>query len=172
MLPRHLIGGFHLGNRKWYPWLFLALCAAFFAVAYQVTGKSLKIEWVISILGATGGLTTFLYTQHLQETRLFTELFQQFNQRYTGLNDRLNVIAEMSSGGISREDRQVLTDYFNLCAEEYLYFNAGYIDDSVWRSWMRGMKAYAAVPAIRELWEEELLSGSYYGFSLSEFEHV
>jgi hypothetical protein len=172
LLPRHLIGGFHLGNRKWYPWLFLALCAAFFAVAYQAAGKSLKIEWVISILAAAGGLTTFLYTQHLQETRLFTELFQQFNARYARLNERLNVIAEMSSERISSEDRQVLMDYFNLCAEEYLYFNAGYIDTSVWKSWTRGMRAYAAVSAIRELWEKELRSGSYYGFSLSGFEHL
>jgi hypothetical protein len=172
LLPRQLIGGFHLGNRKWYPWLFLALCAAFFAVAYQVAGRSLKIEWVISILAAAGGLTTFLYTQHLQETRLFTELFQQFNARYAGLNERLSAIAESRGEGMSREDRQVLMDYFNLCAEEYLYFNAGYIDDSVWKSWMQGMRAYAAVSAIRALWEEELRSGSYYGFSLSEFEHV
>lgn len=172
MLPRHLIGGFHLGNRKWYPWLFLVLCAAFFAVAYQVAGQSLKIEWVISILAAAGGLTTFLYTQHLQETRLFTELFQQFNKRYGDMNERLSVIAQSMSGGISREDRQVLMDYFNLCAEEYLYFSAGYIDDSVWNSWMRGMRAYAEVPAIRELWENELLSGSYYGFSLSGIEQV
>jgi hypothetical protein len=167
VLPRHLIGGFHLGNRKWYPWLFLVLCAAFFAVAYQVAGKSLKIEWVISILAAAGGLTTFLYTQHLQETRLFTDLFQRFNERYADLNERLNVIAEMGGDEISSEDRQILMDYFNLCAEEYLYFNAGYIDDSVWESWMRGMRAYAAVPAIRRLWEQELKSGSYYGFSLS-----
>jgi hypothetical protein len=78
----------------------------------------------------------------------------------------------MSSEGFSREDRQVLMDYFNLCAEEYLYFNAGYIDTSVWKSWMRGMKAYAAVPAIRGLWEKELQSGSYYGFSLSGFEQL
>lgn len=32
------------------------------------------------------------------------------------------------------------------------------------------MKFYADVPAIREIWEKELLGGSYYGFSLSLLE--
>jgi hypothetical protein len=161
------MGGFRLGNRRWYPWLFLAVCAALFAVAYQVAGKNLRIEWVVSALGVAGGVTTFLYTQHLQETRLFTELFQHFNKRYDDLNERLNIIAGMSTSEIAQQDRQVLMDYFNLCAEEYLYFNAGYIDAAVWRSWTRGMEIYAAIPAIRQLWEEELRTGSYYGFSLT-----
>jgi hypothetical protein len=155
-----------LGNHKWYPWLFLALCFAFSAIAYEVAGKNLRIEWAISALGAAGGLTTFLYTQHLQETRLFTELFQQFNARYNALNNRLNLIAAGQSRELSREDRQVLMDYFNLCAEEYLYYRAGYIDPSVWKSWTRGMTAYSDIPSIRELWDEELHSESYYGFSL------
>ena len=97
---------------------------------------------------------------------MFTELFQHFNKRYDDLNERLNIIAGMSTSEIAQQDRQVLMDYFNLCAEEYLYFNAGYIDAAVWRSWTRGMEIYAAIPAIRQLWEEELRTGSYYGFSL------
>jgi hypothetical protein len=172
LVSQRLLGGFQLGNRRWYPWLFLTLCVGFFAVAYHISGKDLKVEWVVSSLGAAGGLTTFFLTQHLQETRLFTELFQRFNARYDELNQRLNAIVDVGDEEISHDDRQVLMDYFNLCAEEYLYFKAGYIDVSVWKSWTRGMKMYADVPAIRKLWEEELRSDSYYGFSLSQFERV
>jgi hypothetical protein len=146
----------------------VSLCVAFIGVAYEVSGKALNITWIVTGLGAAGGLTTFLLTQHLQETRLFTELFQRFNARYDELNERLNAVAE--TGDISSENRQLLMDYFNLCAEEYLYFSAGYIDESVWQSWARGMKFYAEVPLIRRLWEEELRSGSYYGFSLSHLQ--
>jgi hypothetical protein len=166
------MGGFKLGNRRWYPWLFLVLCIGLFAAAYEFGGKDLKLQWAISALGAAGGLTTFLYTQHLQETRLFTELFQGFNARYNAVNQRLNEIRETSIKGIGDDDRQILMDYFNLCAEEYLYYNAGYIDEAVWRSWARGMKFYAEAPAIGNIWKEELAGESYYGFSLQELEEV
>lgn len=164
------MGGFRLGNRRRYPWLFVLLCFGLLVVAYELGGKDLKIEWAVSILAGIGGLTTFLYTQHLQETRLFTELFKDFNERYNALNHRLNAIAEIAEAGVQGEDRQVLVDYFNLCAEEYLYFNAGYIDTAVWSSWTRGMKFYAQVSGIRRIWQQELETGSYYGFSLLEIE--
>jgi hypothetical protein len=165
-----LSGGFRLRNRRWYAWLFILLCVGLIIFVY-VVGKAVpKIEWVVSILGGVGGLTTFLYTQHLQETRLFTELFQKFNERYDELNQPLGSIAEAGVSGIHGERRQTLIDYFNLCAEEYLYFSAGYIDAAAWRSWARGMKYYADVPAIREIWEQELAKDSYYGFSLRQLE--
>ena len=170
MLSQRLTGGFRLSNRRWYPWVFLLLCTFFLLLAYALGGKQLKIEWVVSVLGGAGGLTTFLYSQHLQETRLFMELFRGFNQRYDGLNQRLNEIASSVGTGLGAEDQQQLMDYFNLCAEEYLFFRSGYIDDDVWRSWTRGMRFYAQVPVIREIWERELTSGSYYGFSLQELE--
>ena len=170
MRSQRLIGGFRLGNRRWYPALFVLLCAGFLSVAYLLGGQELKIEWVVSVLGGAGGLTTFLYAQHLQETRLFTELFQAFNERYNKLNQRLNAIAETAKIEIGPENRQILFDYFNLCAEEYLYFRAGYIDESVWQSWIRGMKVFADVPAMGKLWQLELEGGSYYGFSLRELE--
>lgn len=135
LLLRRLMGGFKLSNRRWYSWLFLTLCIGFFAAAYKLTGNDLKIEWAISALGAAGGLTTFLYTQHLQETRLFTELFQRFNERFDNLNQQLNAMVEIPTNVIREEDHQVLMDYFNLCAEEHLYYDAGYIDEAVWRSW-------------------------------------
>jgi hypothetical protein len=167
---QRLIGGFRLGNRRWYPALFILLCAGFLSLAYSLGGRELKIEWVVSVLGGAGGLTTFLYAQHLQETRLFTELFQTFNERYNNLNRSLNAIAEAGGIEVGPETRQKLFDYFNLCAEEYLYFRAGYIDESVWQSWVRGMKVFADVPAIRNIWQLELEGGSYYGFSLLELE--
>lgn len=67
---------------------------------------------------------------------------------------------------LSFSDRQVLFDYFNLCAEEYLYHKSGFIDSDVWTSWIHGMRVFAAAPRIRSLWEAELNAGSYYGFTL------
>jgi len=166
------LGGFHLKNRRWYSGLFIVLFIAFLAVGYAVAGQVLKIEWAVPILAAVAGLTTFLYSQHPQETRLFAELFKEFNARFDGLNKQLNKIKETALTGINGDDQQIVLDYLNLCAEEYLYFSAGYIDEAVWKSWARGMKFYSDVSAIRKVWEQELLGDSYYGFSLEKLENL
>lgn len=169
MSSQRLMGGFRLSNRRWYPWAFLLLVAGLL-IMYEIKGQELKFEWVVSVFGAVGGAIAFLFTQHLQETRLFTELFQAFNKRYDDLNQDVNRIAIRESAGLSAGDQQSLMDYFNLCGEEYLYFRSGFIDPDVWLSWTSGMRFYAQVPAIRELWERELAGESYYGFSLRELE--
>jgi len=116
-----------------------------------------------------GGFVAFLYTQHLQQSRLFKELFTEFNQRYNELNEGLNDIRGRPEGApLKPEDTKTLFDYFNLCGEEFLFFRAGYIDLDVWRSWCHGMQEFMNDPEIRRLWEDELKSGSYYGFTLDE----
>jgi hypothetical protein len=49
-------------------------------------------ELLLSGLGALTGFFYFVYRQHLDETKLFKELFVEFNARYDKLNDGLNVI--------------------------------------------------------------------------------
>ncbi len=44
-------------------------------------------------------------------------------------------------------DEKILYDYFNLCAEEFLFQEADYIDEKVWQSWLRGMAHFAEDPA-------------------------
>jgi len=38
--------------------------------------------------------------------------------------------------------RELLFSYFNLCAEEYFFHKAGYVDQDVWKSWYRGMSVF------------------------------
>ena len=54
--------------------------------------------------------------------------------------------------------------YFNLCAEEWLFWKAGYIYDSIWKAWENGMKQYGRDARVVALWQEERVSDSYYGF--------
>ena len=80
-----------LHNKKWYPFIFLigsgAVITAWFRFA---TGH--RPELLLSGIGAIAGFTYFLYRQHLDETKLFKELFVEFNARYDKLNDNLNAI--------------------------------------------------------------------------------
>lgn len=165
---------FSLADRQRYPLAFVAVSACAYFVLF-VCFPTRSNELVVPVTGLLAGLGYFLYAQHLQETRLFVDVFRQFNERYDHLNKDMNRIRE--SGTIQpavetekmlpAQDKQILFDYFNLCAEEYLYFKSGYIDKQVWHSWCCGMAFFAESKEVRRLWEAELKSQSYYGFSLS-----
>jgi hypothetical protein len=143
----------------------------FFAAAIVVLSISLLIDapgnhaWFFGLLGVAWGVFYFLYQQHIEQARFFHGLFTEFNTRYDKLNEGL-MEAICSSGDFGQEERDRFVDYFNLCAEEFLFYQAGYIDDRVWDSWQRGMAQYSADPRVAALWQDEQQTNSYYGFVL------
>lgn len=73
-----------------------------------------------------GGAVSLIYVvekQQLDEASLFKDLFVQFNEKYDDLNEELNRIKSQDS--ISLQDCNTLYDYFNLCGEEYLFYQQG-----------------------------------------------
>jgi hypothetical protein len=153
-----------LHNRRWYPLIFLIGSATAIAVRLRFP-EVLRPELLVSATGGVAAFTYFLYRQHLDEAKLFKELFAEFNARYDALNDELNTILFGSTeGSLSSDEREHLFSYFNLCAEEYFFYTAGYIDRRVWESWYRGMKVFFKNPRIRALWEQDCKADSYYRF--------
>lgn len=166
--------GFQLKHRAWYPWLWAAwLLLVFVTGAYVINQQTKEVtEVFFSVAAGVAGFIYFLYKQHLEETRLFAALFKQFNKRFDKLNNDLNRICNVESDDLLREeDRQILYDYFNLSAEEYMYFKAGYIDPEVWSAWLEGMRSFSKVARVYQLWAEELKYGSYYGFNIDLLKH-
>jgi hypothetical protein len=124
-----------------------------------------------TVVGALLSLTYFVQKQKLEELRLFRELFKEFNDRYSELNEELARIKaedteETTTQELPTQDQETLIDYFNLCGEEYLYFKRGYIDPSVWKAWFNGMKDNTATSRVKRLWQREKLTNSYYGLPL------
>lgn len=158
---------FRLGNRNLYPWLFLLLAVSVNAIAYVLAPADKALELHLPITAAVAGFVHFLYSQHNYQTQLFVSLFDKFNARYTSLNEKLNDIITRAAVDLTEQETKTLFDYFNLCAEEYLFYKSGYIDQDVWRSWLTGMKHFAGNSAVRSLWKAELCAGSYYDFSLA-----
>ena len=79
-------------------------------------------------LGSVLGLFYFVFKQHLEEIRLFKELFTEFNARYDAMNERLYLECAASlDKPLGKEQIAFLYDYFNLCGEEYLYYRKGFI---------------------------------------------
>jgi hypothetical protein len=129
----------------------------------------------ISTIGVILSSIYFIQKQKLEELRLFSNLFDDFNSRYDALNEDLeSFINDEEVQTLTKEELKnkpkyydTLIDYFNLCAEEYFYYSEGYIYPEVWDSWKNGMKYYCDESSIlEELWKEELKQDSYYGFSL------
>jgi hypothetical protein len=152
-----------LHNRRWYPVIFVILSAIVTAVWLRFATN--HPELLVSAVGGVAAFTYFLYRQHLDEAKLFKELFTEFNGRYDDLNNDLNTILfGPPEGSLSADEREHLFSYFNLCAEEYFFYKAGYIDRCVWEAWYRGMKVFFKHPRIQKLWEKDCTADSYYGF--------
>ena len=132
--------------------------------------KRAVTEWPVA-LTLIVGLFTFAYTvqkQGLEESKLFRVLFGAFNHRYDEIDPQLNQILweDDQKKELSPEQKVTLNRYFNLCAEELLYFRKGYIDPRVWDAWIKGMTIYCQNERIREFWAAELQTDAYYGFVL------
>lgn len=118
-------------------------------------------------IGAVLGLCYFVLKQHLEEIGLFKELFTEFNARYDVMNQRLYALRDApAQQALMPDEITFLYDYFNLCAEEYLFYRKGFIYPEVWRAWCKGMEIFWSCPRIHALWEAELSTASYYGFKM------
>lgn len=142
-----------------YWWL---LCTVIASASTILIVLKEPITTIATVVGALLSVIYFLQKQKLEELRLFRELFEEFNTRYDGMNERLARILESKEIEISAQERETLVDYFNLCGEEYLYFIRGYIDPIVWEAWFNGMKVIFSVPRVQRFWSIEKKSGSYY----------
>jgi hypothetical protein len=156
---------FSLRRRAYYPLLFLVLLAVIAFIALSRQDWDFKTEHLWALLLAAAAFVHFLYQQHSSGTERFIQLFEAFNRRYDEMNKELNAIADSpDSTPLSADEIAVLYDYFNLCAEEFLFYDAGYIDDRVWESWRNGMKHFFCKPRIARVWASERAQNSYYGF--------
>lgn len=177
-LPKKLmLNHFHLGRRANFPVIFLVITLLLYGVGYvlwrskdgQVFLQSKNaFELVISVVGISAAFVHFLYAQHHQDTQMFVNLFEKFNNRYDKLNEKLNaIIARPIGSPLESSQIDILYDYFNLCAEEHLFYEAGYIDEKVWQAWLQGMSYFARDPGVLRLWQQEIAFDSYYHFNLS-----
>jgi len=126
-----------------------------------------KLDWKLNItlVGSIISSIYFVEKQKLEQMVLFKELFTKFNERYDGLNEKLNeILEEDKQKELTQEQIDILYDYFNLCSEECLFYKQGFIYPEVWKAWCNGMKIFGKNKRIKELWQKEVRTDSYYGF--------
>jgi len=149
-----------------YWWIFLIGLIILLLITF-INGSGHRWKIFASIFPALVTGFFFVQKQRLEELKLFNELFTKFNKRYDELNEKINAIYnEDSEDELTKKQVDTLYDYFNLCGEEYFYYNQSYIYPQVWKAWINGMKYYYKNARIGKKWKEELeQNSSYYGFT-------
>ncbi len=153
--------------------ILVSLATLILCVALALTfARGAQWEIKLTLLGAPFTVFYFLQKQTLEELEMFKRLFTEFNDRYQSLSDQLNrIVKDDSATDLSDADTQLLYNYFNLCGEEYLFCQQGYIYPEVWKAWRNGMRFFLQSKRIRGLWKQELeRNDSYYGLTFNEAE--
>ena len=65
---------------------------------------------------------------------------------------------------MNEDEKLLIIDYLNFCAEEYLWYKKNRIDENVWKSWKNGMLYFMNIPVINEfVLNQKEQANSYYG---------
>lgn len=144
-------------------WLILPV-ALIAAISYGLLSAH-PISFTVAVAGTILSLFYFVQKQKLEELKVFREIFQECNARYDEMNEEISRISS-HEGELAESAKELLVDYFNLCGEEYLYYSRGVIDPAVWRAWENGIKYHLRNAAVRDFWEQEKSTNSYYGLSI------
>src|SRR6266702_4240609 len=145
-------------------WRWCAAATIILGLVYLVTPSGYRSgSLLVAAIGGLWALAIYLHGQHASDARLVKELLTEFNDRYDKLGTDLQ-FAVSTRGDFEKETELKFVRYFNLCAEEWLFWRAGYIYDPVWKAWENGMKQYGRDRRVVDLWQEEHATDSYYGF--------
>ena len=149
-------------RRSVWPWSVAA--TILLGLVYLIAPSPYKSTSVLLIaVGGMWALAFYLHHRHAADAKVVKELLTEFNDRYDKLGSDLQ-FAIVHRGDFEKETELKFIRYFNLCAEEWLFWCAGYIYDPVWRAWKNGMKQYSKDTRVMAIWDKEAETDSYYGF--------
>lgn len=112
------------------------------------------------------GLYFAVRFQIAQKNKLLHDIFIHYNSKYAEINEKIKRVIE-SESPLTAEDKDVIYDYLNLCAEEYVWYKRRLICKKIWSNWFVGMMDYLNTPKFMKIIKEEedkKLDYSYYGF--------
>ena len=128
-------------RRNVWPWFVGA--SVFVGAVYAIAPASYRSGSVLlSAVGSLWALAFYVHGRHAEDAKFVKELLTDFNERYDNLANDLQRAVWMDAP-FDADLKLRFIKYFNLCAEEWLFWRAGYIYDPVWKAWENGMKQYA-----------------------------
>lgn len=117
----------------------------------------------------------YKHSKKIEQDRLMKELFKEFNERYDRINNKLDDISNISKSDWDKLDldkksgkKGVIIDFFNICAEEYYWYNEKRINLTIWKSWNKGMNdIYNRSEIIQKLWDSECNNDGYQSYYIN-----
>lgn len=139
-----------------------------FILAYCLFYNSVDSKDFLGIVLAIATIYFGVLKHRIENDKMFKELFESFNKKYDGtLNDLFNDLRRDPKMELDAKHKNLIIDYFNLCAEEFLWFEKRRIPKKVWQAWKSGIKENLQLPKIRELYDQEIKTEdsrkSFYG---------
>lgn len=147
------------------------LFLTFALLVFYLTGnkKEGNKEVAIAILVTGISLSIGIKQLQIENDKIFKELFTNFNSVYDAkFNNTLNRIdsnyKNKNTYILNEDEKLLIIDYLNFCAEEYLWYKKNRIDENVWKSWKNGMLYFMNIPVINEfVLNQKEQANSYYG---------
>jgi hypothetical protein len=140
-----------------------------FSIILILKRESLIDEKLLfGLMGTVATLYFGIIKFKIENDILFKELFNSFNEKYdNNFNDLLNELKDKPKYELSSKEKNLVIDYLNLCAEEYLWRTRNRIPNNVWNSWKAGIKENLNIKQINEIYIKEISTlnsvESYYG---------
>lgn len=148
------------------PTILAFIIASIIVVLYFRIGYDERV--LLGMLGIIATMYLGTLRTRLEHDKLFKELFTDFNSKYDkDLNDLFNDLRLNPERALKIDEKKLIFDYFNLCAEEYLWKKKGRIPLDVWDAWKAGIQSNLEISQVRELFNQEARDKktrkSYYG---------
>jgi len=117
----------------------------------------------------------YKHSRKIENDKLLKELFIEFNERYDKINNELDRISKLKNsewkglnGDQIRINEGILIDYFNICSEEYYWYNEKRISKAIWESWHKGMNdIYNRSIIVQNLWDKECENEGYKSYYIT-----
>jgi hypothetical protein len=156
-------------SKNWYWWRMLPKPVVLLIVILA-SGILVLTFWRVDFAVALLGVVLAAWTAYHAKVSHFLECFSRCNRAYADVNARLRKPAsEEQHRNHPDIDPGATTDYFNLCAEEYLMYKMGVIPRFVWDVWQAGIHDKALDKPIQNAWgKEKEAKCDYYGFDLEQ----
>jgi len=161
---------------KLFPKSILVWLCAISATALILTfSHAWRAEWAFVVFGAVlAGIFEVSSAYHARVSH-FLECFSRCNESYAMVkrNGLLRLPSPQVQGcigpGANDGSSDVIIDYFNLCAQEYLMYKMGVIPVKVWDVWRAGIHDCARQDHLKAAWDQEMKANChYYGFDLEQ----
>jgi len=122
----------------------------------------------LGLLGTTATLYFGAIRYKIEDDKFFKDLFNEFNNKYDEeFNDLLNELRDNADYELNVDQKNIIIDYLNLSAEEFLWRSKNRIPSDVWESWKSGIKNNLEISQVNEVYQTEILNSygrkSFYG---------